>query len=155
MAYSNGRLPAKALASIPGGRLRKGAPAKSWLAMRYYINRKTRGQVWIKPTGPMSSYRTFRQQVILWERYTNGTGALAARPGTSNHGSATRAAVDVPTPAMQKQLRLHAHKFGWGVAGGKLPSDAPGEAWHCVKANGFLNARSRYWFARYRYQRAK
>ena len=148
MSYANGRLPAKSLTPIPGGRLRKGAPAKSWLAMRYYIGRKT--GVWIKPTGPMSSYRTFRQQQILWERYTNGTGALAARPGTSNHGSATRAAVDVPTEAMQAQLRKYAHLFGWGIAGGRLPSDAPSESWHASYSSARLNARSLYWYRRYR-----
>ncbi len=153
--YANGRLPASSLTSIPGGRLRKGAPAKSWLAMRYYISKKTNGQVWLRPTGPMSSYRTYAQQVILRQRYLNGSGALAAIPGQSNHGSATKAAVDAKTVEMQGQIRRYGHLFGWGIAGGKLPSDAPGEAWHCVKANGFLNAKSHYWYLKYRYQRAK
>lgn len=155
MSYANGRLPASSLTSIPGGQLRKGAPAKSWLAMRYYISKKTNGQVWIRPTGPMSSYRTYAQQVILRQRHLNGTGALAAVPGFSNHGSATKAAVDLKTAEMQAEVRKYGHLFGWGIAGGKLPSDAPSESWHCVKANGFLNAKSRYWYALYRYQRAK
>ena len=148
MSYANGRLPAKSLTPIPGGRLRKGAPAKSWLAMRWYISRKT--GTWLRPTGSMSSYRTYAQQQTLWYLYTSGKGALAARPGTSNHGSATRAAVDVPTPAMQAAIRKYGYLFGWGIAGGRLGSDAPSEPWHAMKPDNSMTARSRYWYARYR-----
>ena len=148
MPYANGRLPASALSAIPGGRLRKGTPAKSWLAMRYYIGRKS--GVWITPTGPMSSYRTIQQQQELWRRYTNGTGALAARPGTSNHGSSTSAAVDVPTGAMQGQLRRYAHRFGWGISGGKIASDAMSEPWHCRLSSSSMTPSARYWYARYK-----
>jgi hypothetical protein len=137
------------LSRIPGGRLRRGAPARSWLAMRYYIARKTKGAVWLYPSGPMSSYRTYEQQVILHQRMLNG-GALAAKPGTSNHGSATRAAVDVPTPAMQAAVRKWGHRFGWGIAGGKLPSDALSESWHCTFARDRMTPWARVWFWRYR-----
>lgn len=155
MAYPNGRLPASELSPIPGGRLRKGAPARSWLAMRYFIAKKTGGKVWLRPTGSMSSYRTLAQQQELWRRYMNGTGALAARPGTSNHGSATRAAVDVPTPEMQAAVRRWGHLFGWGIAGGKIHSDAPSEPWHCTRWDNAMNARTRLWYARWRLARRK
>jgi len=148
MSYGNGRLPASALTAIPGGHLRKGTPARSWLAMRYYIGRKT--GTWLIPSGPMSSYRTIQQQQELWRRYTNGTGALAARPGTSNHGSATSAAVDVPTPAMQAAVRKYGHLFGWGIAGGKIPSDAMSEPWHCRLSSERMTPRATLWYARYK-----
>jgi hypothetical protein len=153
MAYLNGRLPASQLSAIPGGRLRKGAPARSWLAMRYFIAKKTGGKVWLRPTGPMSSYRTLAQQQILWNRYVSGKGALAARPGSSNHGSATRAAVDVPTPEMQAAVRRWGHLFGWGIAGGQITSDAPNEPWHCTRWDDRINARTRAWHLRWRMSR--
>jgi hypothetical protein len=148
MPYANGRLPASALTAIPGGRLRKGTPARSWLAMRYYIGRKT--GTWLIPSGPMSSYRTIQQQQELWRRYTNGTGAIAARPGTSNHGSATSAAVDIPTPAMQAAVRQYGYLFGWGILGGRIPSDSTSEAWHCRLNVQRLTPRARLWYWRYR-----
>ena len=153
MSYANGRLPASQLSPIPGGRLRKGAPARSWLAMRLFIARKTHGKVWLKPTGPMSSYRTLDQQKELWRRYTSGQGPLAARPGTSNHGSATRAAVDVPTPAMQQAVRKYGHLFGWGIAGGRITSDAPSEPWHCTKWDDSMTLMARTWYWRWRMSR--
>ena len=155
MAYLNGRLPASALSDIPGGRLRKGAPARSWLAMRYFIARKTGGKVWLRPTGPMSSYRTLQQQKELWARYTSGNGPLAARPGESNHGSSTRAAVDVPTPEMQAAVRKYGHLFGWGIAGGKIASDAMSEPWHCTKWDDSMTPKARWWYARWRLARRK
>jgi len=41
-------------------------------------------------------------------------------------------AVDIPTTAMQAAVREHGHKYGWGIRGGQLASDAPSEAWHCT-----------------------
>jgi hypothetical protein len=145
MSYPNGRFPAKALSRIPEGRLASGGPARSWLAMRYYIGRKS--GVWLTPTGPSSSYRPIAKQQEFWSDYTNGRGPLAARPGTSNHGIGR--AVDVPTGAMQGQIRRYGHLFGWGIAGGKLQSDAPSEQWH-AKWVGPYGPRSRYWYGRYR-----
>ena len=113
--------------------------------MRYYIGRKS--GIWLTPTGPSSSYRTLAKQQEFWSNYTNGRGPLAARPGTSNHGIGQ--AVDVPTGAMQGQIRRYGHLFGWGIAGGKLQSDAPSEEWHS-KWVGPYGPRSRYWYARYK-----
>jgi D-alanyl-D-alanine carboxypeptidase len=124
---TNGRLPDSDLAAIPGGRLRKDAAA-AWLAMRAYIG-KQKG-VWICPTSFRTAYRPYADQEYFWKLYQSGRGALAARPGTSNHGWGI--AVDLPTPAMQAAVRECGHKFGWGIRGGRLSSDAPSEAWHCT-----------------------
>jgi hypothetical protein len=143
--YPNGRVPADELTPIPGGRLRRGAPAKSWLALRYFLGK--RYGVWIVPTGPMSSYRSLEQQRILWQRYTTGQGALAARPGTSNHGSGIpgRAAVDLPTARMQQLMRRHGNEFGWSIAGAGW-TDAPSEPWHAVTNSTRLTWKARiYW----------
>jgi len=144
----NGRLPASALQSIPGGKLRKGASARSWLAMRYFIGR--RNGVWIKPGGPRSSYRSFAAQEEFYRAYQNGSGALAARPGTSNHGWGL--AVDDPSAQSQKAIVTVGHLFGWGIRG-ELDSDAPSERWHAsfvLGAQGKMTAKARWWYARYR-----
>jgi hypothetical protein len=124
---NNGRLSDSELTPIPGGRLRKDA-AVAWLAMRAYIG-KNRG-VWICPTSVRTAYRPYADQQYFWDLYTRRRGALAARPGTSNHGWGI--AVDLPTPAMQAAVRECGHNFGWGIRGGRLTSDAPSEAWHCT-----------------------
>lgn len=142
MAYRNGRLPASALSDIPGGRLAKGAAARSWMAMRWYIHKKT--GTWIYPTGPASSYRSLAKQQEFWNNYTSGKGPLAARPGTSNHGWGK--AVDLPLPAQQAAVRKYGHLFGWGIAGGKLSSDAPSESWHATFRGPYTGmARRWYW----------
>lgn len=147
--YPNGRVPAYELTPIPGGRLRRGAPARSWLSLRYFLGK--RYGVWIRPTGPMSSYRSLEQQQELWRRYTNGTGALAARPGESNHGSGVpgRAACDLPTPRMQSLMRKHGPEFGWTIAGAGY-TDAPSEPWHAVTRRTTLTPKARFWFFRRR-----
>jgi hypothetical protein len=123
----NGQLPDSELVAIPGGRLRKDAAA-SWLAMRAYIGDQK--GIWICPTSVRTAYRPFADQQYFWNLYRSGRGALAARPGTSNHGWGI--AVDIPTPAMQAAVRECGHRFGWGIRGGRLNSDAPSEAWHCT-----------------------
>jgi hypothetical protein len=136
---NNGRLPNSELTAIPGGRLRKDAAA-SWLAMRAYIGKK-RG-VWICPTSVRTAYRPYADQEYFWKLYRSGRGALAARPGTSNHGWGI--AVDIPSPAMQAAVRECGHQFGWGIRGGRLRSDAPSEAWHCTYHPGNYPAAKQY-----------
>jgi zinc D-Ala-D-Ala carboxypeptidase len=150
MADRNGRLPASALSPIPGGRLAKGAPARSWLAMRWCVYKRT--GTWLYPTGPASSYRSLVKQQEFWSNYMNGKGPLAARPGTSNHGWGK--AVDVPLPAQQAAVRKYGHLFGWGIKGGQLSSDAPSEAWHCTYRGPYTRS-ARVWYWRYRLARKK
>lgn len=68
-----------------------------------------------------SSYRSRAQQERLYAAYRNGTGNLAARPGTSNHESGL--AIDFRnTPGAHRWLRNNAERFGL--------RNLPGEPWH-------------------------
>lgn len=149
---ANGQLRADELSPIPGGRLAKGDVVRSYLAMRFFIGRKT--GVWLRPTGPRASYRTLATQREFYAAYQSGRGALAAVPGTSNHGLGR--AVDLPTPAMQAAVREYGHLFGWGIAGGVLKSDAQSEAWHaCYRGPYTKFARRWYWRRRLTLRRAR
>ncbi len=122
---SNGRLPASALAAIPGGRLEHGA-AKAWNAM--HAEAKARHNVDIRPGGPDSSYRTLDRQ-HFWRNWwcARGKCGNAAVPGTSNHGLGL--AVDLADGgrgAMRRVIDQIGAKYGWA----KKWSDASGEPWH-------------------------
>jgi LAS superfamily LD-carboxypeptidase LdcB len=117
---NNGNLPPSDLAPIKNGQLRKDAAA-AWNAM----NAECRANgVELRPTGSKSSYRTYAQQVELWNLYQSGGGNLAARPGTSNHGWGI--AVDLASQQMRSMLDRVGDKYGWS----KRTSDAPSEWWH-------------------------
>jgi hypothetical protein len=128
----NGRLPASSLAPIAGGKLAKGAAA-AWNAMNVESRRKY--GVELRPTGSKSSYRSFAEQQYFWNLYTSGKGALAARPGTSNHGVGL--AVDVPTQRMRQIIDAIGAKYGWA----KKWSDAPSEWWHLRYRSGVWSGR--------------
>jgi hypothetical protein len=122
MAYQNGKLPASALAPIHQGQLAKdNFCAASWNAMNVEARRQG---VELRPTGSRSSYRTYAEQQYFWNEYQAGRGALAARPGTSNHGMGL--AVDVATQQMRQMIDRIGRRFGWA----KEWSDAPSEWWH-------------------------
>jgi len=128
VAYANGRIPASALASIPGGQLEKTAAA-AWNAMRAEIIR--RGGPAIRPLGGVSSYRPYAAQLYFWNLWRSGRGNVAARPGTSNHGWGR--AVDVATPAMAQWIIRVGSKYGWNHAEGARV----GEWWHMGYVGGF------------------
>jgi LysM repeat protein len=94
--------------------------ASSWNAMREE-SLQTYGQD-IYPGGPLSAYRSYDQQAQLYDDYVNGTGALAAPPGTSAHETGT--AVDVPDPGMRSAIDSLGWAYGWGK------TEAPDEWWH-------------------------
>jgi hypothetical protein len=125
-SYQNGKLPASALAPIYQGNLTKEAAA-GWNAMN--VEARKRG-VQLYPTGSKSSYRTYEQQVELYNAYLNGTGNLAAVPGTSNHGWGN--AVDLATTQMRSTVDAIGAQFGYS----KSWSDAPSEWWHVVYQSG-------------------
>jgi hypothetical protein len=119
---ANGKLPASDLAPIHQGQLAKAnGCAASWNAMNVEARRLG---VELRPTGPRSSYRTYQQQVDLYNDYLAGRGALAAKPGTSNHGLGL--AVDVATQQMRTVIDRIGRQYGWA----KSWSDAPSEWWH-------------------------
>ena len=123
---ANGRLDPSELAPIAQGQLRKDAAA-AWNAMNVEARA---GGVELLPTGSMSSYRTYAQQVYLWDEYQAGSGNLAAHPGSSNHGAGV--AVDLASPAMRQMLDRIGHKYGWA----KEWSDAQSEWWHIAWREG-------------------
>ncbi len=112
---SNGRLPTSDLSPIPGGELRKDAAA-AWNAPGGPAD------AGLRPTGSMSSYRTYEEQVYLYRLYQEGKGNLAAIPGTSNHGLGI--AVDLAEPWMRDWLDEHGAKYGW------KKTEAMSEWWH-------------------------
>jgi hypothetical protein len=124
--YQNGRLPASALAPIYQGQLKTEAAA-GWNAMN--VEARKRG-LQLYPTGSKSSYRTYEQQVELYNAYLNGTGNLAAKPGTSNHGWGD--AVDLATQQMRTIVDQIGKQYGYS----KSWSDAPTEWWHIVYQSG-------------------
>ena len=68
-----------------------------------------------------SGWRSRAEQEVLYQKYLNGTGNLAAKPGTSNHESGQ--AIDFKsTPGAFDWLARNAEKFGL--------KNLPGEAWH-------------------------
>lgn len=76
----------------------------------------------------LSGLRTHAEQAVLYKKYLNGTGNLAAKPGHSNHESGE--AVDYAnTPGAYAWLKKNAAKFGFH---GKVP----GEPWH-YSLNGY------------------
>lgn len=122
----NGKLPAEALSPIAQGQLRHDAAA-AWNAMNAHA-RRLGGELY--PTGSMSSYRTYAQQVYLYGEYQAGRGSLAATPGTSNHGWGL--AVDLATPAMRSMVDRIGAEYGWA----KKWSDAQSEWWHIKWVEG-------------------
>ncbi|MGA4668440.1 peptidoglycan-binding protein [Propionibacteriaceae bacterium Y1923] len=122
--YTNGRLPASALTSVGFG---------SWRLSTYCINDfkamnaafKTRFGKNLPISGSMSAYRTYDQQVYLYNLYLSGKGNLAARPGTSNHGWGLAVDVSVSPYGSTMYNWLNANAGKWG-----FDDDVSGEPWH-------------------------
>ena len=68
-----------------------------------------------------SAYRSHEEQKVLYQKYLNGTGNLAAKPGTSNHESGD--ALDLGPPSAFAWLKQNAGQFGFK---NKIAS----EPWH-------------------------
>ena len=51
------------------------------------------------PAGPLSAYRSYAQQLYLYDLYLSGQGSLAAPPGTSSHEYGI--ALDLADPSMR------------------------------------------------------
>jgi D-alanyl-D-alanine carboxypeptidase len=118
----NGQIRPSCLAPIYGGRLLIPA-ARAWNAMN--ARAPPACGLRLYPLGSMSSYRTYAQQVYLWNSppHAHNT-AWKAYPGTSNHGWGL--AVDLATPAMRSCVDRIGARYGFS----KRCSDAPIEWWH-------------------------
>lgn len=112
---ANGRLSPSELAPIPGGELRKDAAA-AWNAPGGPADNG------LRPTGSMSSYRTYAEQEYFWKLYQEGKGNLAAYPGTSNHGNGV--AIDLAEPWMREWIDKHGAEYGF------KKTEALSEWWH-------------------------
>ena len=128
---SNGKLPADQLTPINGpngsaDRLAKGGSGAGWNAMCHKAKKK--GLAIPYPTGPNSSYRDYATQQEFYNDYLNGTGNLAAVPGTSNHGWGD--AVDVATTSGVSTVKSIGREFGW------YWGEVQSEWWH-VTSSGY------------------
>lgn len=94
--------------------------AYNWNAMRQ-ASLDTYG-IDLYPAGPYSAYRSYGQQLYLYDEYLSGTGALAAVPGTSAHEYGT--AVDLADPSMRTVIDQIGAAYGWAK------TEASGEWWH-------------------------
>lgn len=134
-AFTNGRARPSDLAPIyiPQNTafLAKGGPAAAMNTMRLCA---VRDGVDLYPsasswTPAATAYRTYAAQLTLWNRYKAGTGALAAVPGTSNHGLGH--AVDLGLIGMRSWVDRHGRAFGWAKV------EAFSEWWHVNYVGGF------------------
>jgi LysM repeat protein len=113
-------IPLGAIPSPFGTMYLRSDAASAWNAMRqealndYGID--------LYPEGPLGDYRTHDQQAELYRKYLNGTGALAAPPGTSEHNLGI--ALDLATPQMRSIVDSIGPAFGWAKV------TAPEEWWH-------------------------
>ena len=74
------------------------------------------------PDGTLSGYRSYAQQLYLYNLYLSGQGNLAAVPGTSSHEYGI--ALDVAEPYMRTIVDQIGGNYGWAK------TEAPDEWWH-------------------------
>jgi len=74
------------------------------------------------PAGPFSAYRSYAQQLYLYEQYISGEGSLAAAPGTSSHEYGI--ALDLADPSMRTVVDEIGSRYGWAK------TEASSEWWH-------------------------
>jgi LysM repeat protein len=74
------------------------------------------------PDGTLSGYRSYAQQLYLYNLYLSGQGSLAAIPGTSSHEYGI--ALDLAEPYMRTIVDQIGGSYGWAK------TEAPDEWWH-------------------------
>lgn len=133
--YSNGKLPSSVLCQVPGARAGyriscRALPDFTAMAAAYRAKFGLTLQVDHVNPSSVNCYRTYDQQVVLWNKYQSGTGAKAARPGASNHGWGLACDINMRrnggayyTSATYYWLRDNAAKYGF-------KNDVSGEDWH-------------------------
>jgi LysM repeat protein len=94
--------------------------AYNWNAMRQ-ASLSTYG-IDLYPGGPYSAYRSYGQQLYLYDQYVSGAGPLAAVPGTSAHEYG--GAVDLADPSMRTVIDQIGATYGWAK------TEASSEWWH-------------------------
>lgn len=127
---SNGRIPASELApvlsSVPGSGFLRSDAAAQYVSLTLAFRAALGTDLTIT-----EGYRSYERQVDYWNRYQQGTGNLAAYPGTSNHGWGTAcdfgAGVQTYGTAAKRWMDAHAASYGWEPTGNGFSSR---EAWH-------------------------
>jgi LysM repeat protein len=94
--------------------------AYNWNAMRQ-ASLDTYG-IDLYPAGPFSAYRSYAQQLYLYNLYLSGQGSLAAVPGSSSHEYG--GAVDLADPSMRTVVDEIGATYGWAK------TEASDEWWH-------------------------
>jgi LAS superfamily LD-carboxypeptidase LdcB len=94
--------------------------AANWNAMRQ-ASLSTYG-IDLYPAGPFSAYRSYAQQLYLYNLYQSGQGNLAAPPGSSSHEYGY--ALDLADPSMRTVIDQIGATYGWAK------TEAAGEWWH-------------------------
>jgi LysM repeat protein len=94
--------------------------AYNWNAMRQ-ASLSTYG-IDLYPAGPYSAYRSYGQQLYLYDQYVSGAGPLAAVPGSSAHEYGS--AVDLADPSMRTVIDQIGATYGWAK------TEASSEWWH-------------------------
>ncbi|MDA8371077.1 MAG: M15 family metallopeptidase [Nocardiopsaceae bacterium] len=128
--FENGQIPTDVLCELhqPGHYLRADA-AVDFLLLNEAYQEDLGKEICVT-----DAYRPLADQQRLWEAYQNGTGNLAARPGTSNHGLGL--AVDLCGginnfgTSEHEWMRENSQRFGW-IHPHWAQQGQPGEeAWH-------------------------
>jgi LysM repeat protein len=94
--------------------------AAAWEAMRQESLRLY--GIDLYPDGTLSGYRSYAQQLYLYNLYLSGQGSLAAVPGTSSHEYGI--ALDLAEPYMRTIVDQIGASYGWAK------TEAPDEWWH-------------------------
>ncbi len=141
MAYANGRLPASALALIPGtGRYIAVELLPQVVALRAAFKARFGKDLVIT-----DGYRSYEGQVAARNRYLNGQGAYAVPPGTSNHGLAKAidfgSRVNILGSAEHNWMVENAPRFGFVWL--RKAGNGSIEPWHfdgsAVPASNYVN----------------
>lgn len=136
MAYANGRLPASALAAIPGSgpygapKLRADAAA-AYNALHREAMRRWNISMALHESAVGRAYRSIARQYLAKRTY----GRNAATPGYSNHGWGIN--VDLMNRAQRWVIDQIGHLYGFS----KRWSDAAWEWWHITFKPGIYKAR--------------
>lgn len=114
--YGNGRIPASALAEIPGSHQRLWAPAAEQLGKLLADARSSGHNI-----GITDGYRTYEsQERLVKTKGLYSQGGLAAVPGTSQHGWGMAADLKLDAGA-QAWMRANASKYGFVEAVAREP----------------------------------
>lgn len=128
--YSNGNIPARALtpvsATVAGSGYLRTDAARQYLALSLAFSNAVG-----RPLAITEGYRAYSRQVDYWNAYQNGTGNLAAYPGTSNHGWGIAcdfgAGVATAGSAAKRWMDANAPSYGWVPTGNSFSRPEP---WH-------------------------